>query len=101
MTKLKADTFLDLVRRCGLVEKDRLAKTVAELEARLGKAALDDAQVLSEHLREAGLLTGWQCATLLDGRHRGFFLGKYKLLDHLGTGGMSAVYLAEHVNMHR
>ena len=38
---------------------------------------------------------------LLEGRHRGFFLGKYKLLDHLGTGGMSSVYLAEHVLMQR
>ncbi len=46
-----------------------------------------------------GILTRWQCGMLLKGRHRGFILGKYKLLDHVGTGGMSSVYLAEHVRM--
>src|SRR5690606_20911189 len=30
-----------------------------------------------------------------------FMLGNYKLLDHLGSGGMSNVYLAEHVLMQR
>ena len=53
------------------------------------------------NLTKAGLLTEWQSEKLLEGRHKGFFLGKYKLLDHLGTGGMSSVYLAEHVLMQR
>ena len=53
------------------------------------------------HLIDAGLLTKWQCDKLLEGRHKGFFLGKYKLLDHLGTGGMSSVYLAQHTLMRR
>ncbi len=56
---------------------------------------------VAEHLVNAGLLTHWQCDKLLEGRHKGFFLGKYKLLAHLGTGGMSSVYLAEHVLMQR
>ncbi|MBN1588350.1 MAG: serine/threonine protein kinase, partial [Pirellulales bacterium] len=43
----------------------------------------------------------WQSDRLREGRHKGFFLGKYKLLDHLGTGGMSSVYLAEHLLMQR
>lgn len=42
----------------------------------------------------------WQAADkLLQGRHKGFFLGNYKLLRHLGSGGMSAVFLAEHKHM--
>ncbi len=36
---------------------------------------------------------------MLQGKYRGFFLGKHKLLGHLGTGGMSTVYLAEHLLM--
>ncbi|HND50922.1 MAG TPA: protein kinase, partial [Pirellulaceae bacterium] len=43
-----------------------------------------------------GLLTRWHCDKLLDRKYKGFFLGKYKLLGHIGTGGMSSVYLAEH-----
>jgi serine/threonine protein kinase len=101
MAKLKADSFVDLVRRSELVDKDQLTQTLAVLEQRQGKAALGNPQTVATHLCEAGLLTRWQCDKLLEGRHKGFLLGKYKLLDHLGTGGMSAVYLAEHVNMHR
>jgi serine/threonine-protein kinase len=62
---------------------------------------LDDAGECAEHLVAVGLLTRWQARKLSEGRHRGFFLGMYKLLDHLGSGGMSSVYLAEHVLMQR
>jgi serine/threonine protein kinase len=60
-----------------------------------------DIDVVAQKLVAAGLLTRWQCDKLLEGRHKGFFLGKYKLLDLLGSGGMSSVYLAEHVLMQR
>ena len=50
---------------------------------------------------EQGLLTRWQCDKLLEKKYKGFFLGKYKLLGHIGTGGMSSVYLAEHTLMRR
>lgn len=101
MAKPKVDTFLDLVRRSGLVEKDQLSGLLLELKQQLGGRPITDTAVVCEKLVEAGLLTRWQCDKLLDGRHKGFFLGKYKLLDHLGTGGMSSVYLAEHVLMQR
>lgn len=101
MTKLKGDSFIDLVRRSELVEKDQLGRALAELEQSRGKEACNDPQQVSRYLLDAGLLTHWQCNKLLEGRAKGFILGKYKLLGHLGTGGMSAVYLAEHVNMQR
>lgn len=41
-----------------------------------------------------GLLTRWQARMLFSGRDN-FFLGKYKLLDHIGQGGMGAVLKAE------
>ena len=46
-------------------------------------------------------ISKWQNEKLRDGRHKGFFIGKYRLLGHIGTGGMSTVYLAEHVLMRR
>lgn len=101
MAKVKADSFVDFVRRSELVDKDQLTSALADIERQRGKTSLSDPQAVANHLREAGLLTRWQCDKLLEGRHKGFLLGKYKLLDHLGTGGMSAVYLAEHINMQR
>lgn len=59
----------------------------------------DDARIVGQKLVDAGLLTKWQIERLLDGKTRGFFLGKYKLMGQLGKGGMSTVYLAEHLVM--
>jgi eukaryotic-like serine/threonine-protein kinase len=95
------DSFLDLVRRSGLVEKDQLNAVLADVQQQAGGSLPAEADIVAKKLVEAGLLTRWQCDNLLEGRHKGFFLGKYKLLDHLGTGGMSSVYLAEHVLMRK
>ena len=100
MTKPNVEKFLDLVRRSGLVEKDQLNALLLDL-GRAGSQEASDVDFVANRLVESGLVTRWQCDKLLEGRHRGFFLGRYKLLDHLGTGGMSSVYLAEHVLMQR
>jgi eukaryotic-like serine/threonine-protein kinase len=52
-------------------------------------------------LEAAGLLTRFQSEQLGKGRHKGFVLGKYRLLDRIGMGGMGQVYLAEHASMKR
>jgi eukaryotic-like serine/threonine-protein kinase len=101
MTKLKVDAFLDLVRRSGLVDHGRLNAVLLELKKQSGSQPISDTDLVANRLVQSGLVTRWQVDKLLDGRHKGFFLGKYKLLDHLGTGGMSTVYLAEHVLMQR
>src|SRR5687768_8784972 len=100
MAKLKVDNFLELVRRSGLVEKERLTQVLDEFQQQDGESH-SDSEILADRLIKAGLLTRWQCGKLMEGRHKGFFLAKYKLLGHLGSGGMSAVYLAEHTLLHR
>jgi serine/threonine protein kinase len=96
-SKVKADEFLELVKLSGLVEMGELTQAVAGMEPPLG-----DSGIVSSTLIEAGLLTEWQTEKLLEGRHRGFFVGKYKVLDQLGSGGMGSVYLAQHrVMRHR
>lgn len=89
--------FLAVIRRSGLVDEDRLATATA--------AWTDPADPLPEELPQsliaAGLLTEWQVGQLRKGRHRGFMLGKYRLLQLLGAGGMSSVYLAENTTLHQ
>ncbi len=52
-------------------------------------------------LIKAGKLTQFQAKQLLAGKYRGLVLGQYRLLDHIGKGGMGSVFLAEHPGMGR
>ena len=101
MEKQSVDSFLGLVRASRLVEKDQLDAAMVILRQKHTVDPLTNAAEVAVHLVDSGLLTNWQAEKLQEGRHKGFFLGKYKLLNHLGTGGMSTVYLAEHLLMQR
>ncbi len=97
MAKLKVEQFVDLVKRSGLVDDEKLNEALSGVDQ-----SVSDSGIVASNLTRAGLLTEWQSEKLLQGRHKGFYLGKYKLLGHIGTGGMGSVYLAEHqVMRHR
>jgi hypothetical protein len=68
--------FLDAVQRSGLVEKARLDEVLSVLERDAGEQGLSDTLAISARLTQVGLLTGWQSQQLLEGRCRGFFVGK-------------------------
>jgi serine/threonine-protein kinase len=89
--------FIRLVTLSGLVEQDALEKTVAPWAAAKGPLPAE----LPAALVAADLLTEWQIEQIRKGKHKGFMLGKYKLLRLLGAGGMSSVYLAENTSLHR
>lgn len=101
MTKVTTSKFLDLVRRSALVDEGRLNSFLEKTTKEHGESVLEDQDRLAGLMIEAGLLTRWQADKLLAGKHRGFRLGKYKLLGQIGKGGMSQVYLAEHELMKR
>mgnify|MGYP002623544090 FL=1 len=101
MAKVSPQQFIDLVRKSKLVEPDQLQLALKDCAKMHGGKLPEDLDSLADFLIERELITTWHRDKLYDRKYKGFFLGKYKLLGHLGTGGMSSVYLAEHVLMHR
>jgi len=99
MPKLSLDEYLGLTEKSGLVAGDQLQAAKAEF-LQLGGGP-EDAEGFADFLRGKGLLTAWHNGKLLHRKYKGFFLGKYKFLDRIGSGGMGRVYLAEHVSLHR
>lgn len=101
MTKVTTNKLVDLLRRSNLVDEAKLTSFLEKAAAAHGEAALEDQHKLAELLIAENLITRWQADKLLAGKHKGFRLGKYKLLGQIGKGGMSSVYLAEHEMMRR
>jgi serine/threonine-protein kinase len=65
------------------------------------QAAPEGPADLARALVRAGLLTEFQSDQLLQGRSKGFLLGKYLILERLGASRMSTVFLCHHQAMNR
>ncbi|MDR2116369.1 MAG: serine/threonine protein kinase [Planctomycetaceae bacterium] len=101
MISISVTQFLDLLRRSGLIDSVKLDEALASIESEATEGQLDDVQYVASALVKRYLLTVWHVKQLLKKRYKGFFLRQYKILGHLGSGGMSSVYLAEHTLMQR
>ena len=90
------DELFVVIDRSGLLT----AEVVRTYRPPPGRPTTPDA--ILARMTADGVITPFHAKHLAGGRYRGFFLtDKYKLLAHLGTGGMGHVYLCEHLLLHR
>jgi eukaryotic-like serine/threonine-protein kinase len=99
MANEEIEGFLAALQRSGLLPEGRVRSLLAELSDQ-GARPLDAPRLADEFVRRE-ILTDWQAAMLLRGKHRGFHLGPYVILRPLGHGAMGSVFLAQHVVMNR
>jgi serine/threonine protein kinase len=93
------DEFLDVVRKSGLVDPQRLETHLQQLQA--AGPLPTEPKKLADLLIRDGFMTYFQAEQFLIGKWRGFSIGKYDVLERLGVGGTGIVYLCEHKFMRR
>jgi serine/threonine protein kinase len=94
-----ADEYLDLVRKSAVVEDKKLGQFLEQYQ---GERALPrEPQQLADVLIRDGVLTHFQAEQFLQGKWRRFSIGKYRVMERLGSGGMGNVFLCEHTLMRR
>ncbi|MCM2370508.1 serine/threonine protein kinase [Aporhodopirellula aestuarii] len=100
MTSITSERFVSMVAKSNLIDEKTQERFLKKVYDKCGGKLPSNPRKLATAFKRAGLLTDWHIEKIFAGKYRGFFLGKYKLLGHIGTGGMSSVYLAEHVGLH-
>ena len=93
------DEFIDLIQKSGVVDAGRLTTYLQPIRDRGQLPKLPN--VLASFVVRDAILTLFQAEQLLLGKWKRFSIGKYKVLERLGTGGMGQVFLCEHKLMRR
>ncbi len=93
------DEFLDLIRKSGVVEEPRLSAHIKQMQSTSNIPS--EINKFAGLLVRDGILTFFQAEQFLLGKWKRFTIGKYKVLERLGSGGMGQVFLCEHKLMRR
>ncbi|MBP3956679.1 protein kinase [Gemmata sp. G18] len=93
------EELLQLIRKSGMVDEAKLSMYLQRRNLTRGVSA--DPRELADELVQDGILTYFQSEQFLLGKWRGFTIGKFKLLERVGVGGMGQVFLCEHMFMRR
>lgn len=94
MAATSTEAFFDVLAKSELLPAAKLTEVRGKLETS------EDGKAAARELVKLGLLTKWQAGMLLTGISL-LKLGRYTLLDQIGTEEAGRVYLAEHVQMGR
>ncbi len=93
------EELLQLIRKSGMIEDGKLTTYLQRRQ--MGRGLPEDPRDAANSMVEDGLITDFQAEQYLLGKWRGFTIGKYKLLERVGVGGMGQVFLCEHMYMKR
>lgn len=93
------EELLQLVRKSGMVDEQKLSNYLQRRQLTRGLPA--DPRELADDLVTDGIITYFQSEQFLLGKWRGFTIGKFKLLERVGVGGMGQVFLCEHMFMRK
>ena len=94
------DELTDVILKSGVIDEAKLRAYVKKIaESEQGLPA--EPGKLGGLMVRDGILTYFQAEQLLQGKWKRFFIGKYKVLERLGVGGMGQVFLCEHKLMKR
>jgi serine/threonine protein kinase len=94
-----ATELVELIQKSGVVEAPKLTSYLQALADRA--AVFNEPKPFATQLVHDGILTYFQAEQFLLGKWKRFTIGKYKVLERLGIGGMGQVFLCEHKHMRR
>ncbi len=90
--------LLPVIRSSGILSERQLAEIKSKILQ--GDYPLDSTE-LAERLVNEGILTSFQAKRFLTNRPHGLIVGRYTILDRIGSGSMGRVYKAHHMMMDR
>jgi serine/threonine protein kinase len=91
------EELLQVIRKSGVLDEQVLSDFLQSSEFTGSHSS--DRQEFIDQMIAAGVITNFQAEQFLLGKWRGFTIGKYKLLERIGVGGMGQVFLCEHMTM--
>jgi len=90
--------LLPIIRNSGALTEKQFLEVRAKVHAGVYPS---DPKALADRLIRDNLLTEYQVSRFLSGKSHGLIVGKYVILDRIGSGSMGRVYKAHHQLMGR
>ena len=90
--------LLPIIRNSGILSDKQFLEIRSKVES---GSYPEDPKILAHFLVRDGVLTDYQVRRFLTGKSHGLMVGKYVILDRLGSGSMGRVYKAHHQLMGR